>query len=86
MAKQKKYNGWANYETWNVALWFGNDEGLYNSVRAHRDCAGKFNGKTADAFVSELLPDGTPDFQNMGKARCYAKVRWTEIARTFNEM
>ena len=24
------YNGWSNYETWNVALWMQNDEGLYN--------------------------------------------------------
>lgn len=22
------YNGWTNYDTWNVALWFDNDEGL----------------------------------------------------------
>lgn len=26
-AENKTYNGWSNYETWNVALWIGNEEG-----------------------------------------------------------
>jgi len=28
------YNGFANYETWNAALWVGNDEFLYNTAKA----------------------------------------------------
>tara|TARA_Y100001938_G_scaffold42362_1_gene58347 strand:- start:74 stop:292 length:219 start_codon:yes stop_codon:yes gene_type:complete len=27
------YNGYENYETWNVALWIQNDEGLYNFAK-----------------------------------------------------
>lgn len=26
---EKTFNGWSNYETWNVALWLNNNEGLY---------------------------------------------------------
>lgn len=29
---EKTYNGWKNYQTWNVALWINNDEGLYNAA------------------------------------------------------
>ena len=33
----KGYNGWSNYETWNVSLWIQNDEGLYNACRRMSD-------------------------------------------------
>ena len=26
-----EYNGWTNYETWNVGLWLGGDAGLYDT-------------------------------------------------------
>ena len=26
-------NGWTNHATWNVALWIGGDEGLYNLAK-----------------------------------------------------
>lgn len=85
-AKAKtRYNGWANWETWNVALWLGNDEGLYNAARAEVRQMGKsrVNAGAAQDIVRELLPNGTPDMED---ARAYRSVRWGEIAACLKEL
>ena len=50
------YNGWANYETWNVALWLQNDEGLYNFAREAR---GDYESLAAE--LREVGSRETPD-------------------------
>ena len=31
--ENERYNGWKNFQTWNVALWLQNDEGLYSLAK-----------------------------------------------------
>jgi hypothetical protein len=54
-----RYNGHKNWNHWNVSLWIGNDEGIYNlareMIRTHR------NRDAAARSLLELLPEKTPD-------------------------
>ena len=49
------YNGWTNYETWNVALWINNDEGLYDIARRCDDYQDFVDA--IDGLISKT-PDG----------------------------
>ena len=64
------YNGWTNYETWNVALWIGNDERLYSMAREY-----KFYENFAEAMKYELGMYETPD-----------GVSWTDSALDMDEL
>ena len=51
-----EYNGWTNYETWNAALWIGNDQGLYDIARGAMDLDHFL--ELMDYFGSEVTGDG----------------------------
>ena len=50
------YNGWTNYETWNVALWLGNDESLYDLAKTWAE----HGYKSLSHMLIEFCP-ATPD-------------------------
>ena len=54
------YNGWDNWETWNVALWIGNDEGLYHHAKEFKDAATPYESFAASLRECDVMetPDG----------------------------
>ncbi len=51
------YNGYANYETWNVSLWLQNDEGAYKAAKGY-PCYDHFIPFLEIYFDSQCTPDG----------------------------
>jgi hypothetical protein len=55
------YNGWANYETWNVALWIGGDETFYDMAKIVTRMGHHYLGFASimlNDFGLETTPDG----------------------------
>jgi len=68
VAEAKGYNGWANYETWSVALVVDNDEGTYNERRelvarlAEEARADVPDWSTVEDHVRYRVADGLKDW------------------------
>jgi len=65
------YEGWANYHTWNVALWISNDEALYNEARNYSSRYVNVDVATYSTFVAEAMSDIWGDITPDG-------VSWTD--------
>ena len=46
--KNREYNGYSNYETWNYMLWAGNDEPCYKLVQEAVKRCKKLGGDAHD--------------------------------------
>jgi hypothetical protein len=55
------YNGWTNYETWNVSLWLNNEPGTYDELR------GIANGRGEDYERAARLKDWVWEMAVNGK-------------------
>ena len=75
------YNGWATYETWNAALWIGNDEFLYNTAKACVEFCG--NDETPWEKFVRCMTDG-----QIGRHLVQTRdgVRWDSCAIDADEM
>jgi hypothetical protein len=84
---QQKYQGWTNWATWNVALWLGNTHDVYRDYRDRLAHQGPFTAKTAEAFVRNVWPLGTPDMRSSHHRKWgkMANVDWQSIAEDMNQ-
>jgi hypothetical protein len=74
-------NGFSNWETFNVSVWFANDETLYHEQQ--RFVRTKVvTAASVEAFVREVMPNGTPDMAN---AKELDGVDWDELANDWDE-
>ena len=84
MPEKTDYNGWTNWETWQVPLWLDNEQATYHE---RRRLTALYGNNTITAPVAKAItqfifgPDGTPDM----KPGDMANVNWEEVARYWED-
>lgn len=74
MSPDGTYNGYANYQTWNICLWISNDEGL-NGIARQCESYTHFKVLMRELFETDVIRFETPD-----------GVAWSDSAVNLAEM
>ena len=85
MSEDKTYNGYTNYETWNVALWLDNDQGsqewLRNLARGEGDIHDK--AESLKDAIEEMNPLNGQNSMFVDLLNgALSDVNWREIIKT----
>jgi 7-cyano-7-deazaguanine synthase in queuosine biosynthesis len=82
---EKGYQGWKNYETWDVALWIDNDQGFQELIfEMGRDA--KDTSAFADSikeFIEEMAPDLEASMFSDLLNAALGEVDWYELADSY---
>jgi hypothetical protein len=90
MDTESDYNGWKNYETWNLNLWVQNDEGFYGSmVEELRDILDRHESDWENVSLAEVrgmfrdvIGSKTPD----GVSTSDPAIDWYELSDALLEL
>ena len=80
MSPDGTYNGYVNYQTWNVCLWISNDESLYDVASCCKDYEG-FKNMLHEGCENMKIAYETPD----GVAWSDSGVNLAEMEEFWNE-
>jgi len=86
--KDRKYNGYTNYETWNLKLWADNDEPCYKLIQQAVDDCIENGGDVYDLAneIKDITHDQAPEmktgFYSDIMIASIREVNFNEIAET----
>ena len=78
---EQGYNGWTNYETWNIALWLDNEEPLY---RAYQRMLPVSSGDLKE-WIYSMFEENGGKFGDLDSEEELERVDWDGIVNSFNE-
>lgn len=87
--KKEDYNGWTNYETWNVKLWMDNDQGSYNyfnEIARESEDLYSLSEQIKETFEeNNPLNDSPASVYNDLMNAALSEVNWREIAESLKD-